>query len=46
MALLVCGIAFVAAFVAGRRSLVAGIGAVLTVGYFYGILRANLASTF
>ncbi|HEX2190671.1 MAG TPA: hypothetical protein VHG51_17305 [Longimicrobiaceae bacterium] len=46
MALLVCAIAFVATFVAGRRSLVAGLGAVIAVGYFYGILRANLASTF
>lgn len=45
VALLLCGIAFVAAFVAGRRSLVAGIGAVLAVGYFYGITRANVTST-
>lgn len=46
IALLLCGVAFVAAYVAGRRSLVAGIGAVLAVGYFYGITRANVPSTF
>src|SRR5687768_305238 len=45
LALLLCGIAFVGAYVAGRRSLVAGIGAVLTAGYFYGITRANVTST-
>ena len=46
VALLLCGIAFVAAYVCGRRSLVAGIGAVMAVGYFYGITRANVTSTF
>ena len=37
-----CGIAFLACLQMGRRSLVAGISALLTVGYVYGILRANL----
>lgn len=45
VALLLCGIAFVASYVAGRRSLVAGIGVVLAAGYFYGIIRANVTST-
>ena len=35
-----------AAFFVGRRSLGAGILVVLAAGYGYGILRANLASTF
>ena len=41
MALLSCALGFVAAFLLGRRSLAAGLGAVLTWGYLYGILRAN-----
>lgn len=36
-----CVLAFLTAFALGRRSLVAGICAVLTVGYAYGIIRAN-----
>jgi len=39
--ILFCAAAFLLALLAGRRSLTAGISAVLGVGYFYGILRAN-----
>lgn len=42
MSLALCGVAFVLCFRFGRRSLVAGLNAVLTLGYLYGILRANL----
>jgi hypothetical protein len=37
-----CGVAFLLCLQMGRRSLVAGLCALLTVGYAYGILRANL----
>ncbi len=37
-----CLLAFAFAYVAGRRSLAAGLATVFTVGYFYGILRANV----
>lgn len=37
-----CLLAFVFAYAAGKRSLVLGLGTVFTVGYFYGILRANV----
>jgi hypothetical protein len=40
--LALCGFAFVTCFVAVRRSLAAGVAATLTVGFLYGILRANL----
>lgn len=46
IALLLCGVAFAGVFLAGRRSLVAGLGAVLLVGYLYGIVRANVTSAF
>jgi hypothetical protein len=46
LALLLCIIVGIAAFFAGRRSLAGGILVVITAGYFYGIVRANLASTF
>lgn len=46
IALLLCVIGALAAFFIGRRSLWGGILAVIAVGYFYGIVRANLASTF
>src|SRR4051812_20484771 len=36
-----CLFALIATFVAARRSLVTGLIATLTVGYIYGILRAN-----
>lgn len=38
--------AFAVCLVAGRRSLIAGLVALITIGYFYGIVRANLQSTF
>src|SRR5262249_52328676 len=41
MGYLLCLAAFGGGFLLGRRSLVAGLGAVLTTGYLYGILRAN-----
>lgn len=39
--ILFCAAAFFLVFLAGRRGLTAGLGAVLAVGYAYGILRAN-----
>jgi hypothetical protein len=46
MGAVLCLAAFVASFLLGRWSLVAGVGAVLTTGYLYGILRANFLDTF
>jgi hypothetical protein len=46
LALLLCVIGGLAAFFVGRRSLGAGILVVIAFGYAYGIVRANLASTF
>jgi hypothetical protein len=46
MGLVLCAVSFLASFVLGLRSLVAGLGAVLTAGYLYGILRANYLDTF
>ena len=42
LSLTLCAIAAAVGFLAGRQSLVRGLGVVITVGYFYGILRANL----
>ncbi len=42
--LIPCAVAILC-FVAARRSLKLGIGAVLTAGYLYGIMRANLQGT-
>jgi hypothetical protein len=36
-----CVLAFVSIYIAGRRSLSAGVGLALTFGYMYGLLRAN-----
>jgi len=41
-----CVLAFLATYFAGRRSLGQGLIALLTFGYFYGIVRANLPTTF
>ncbi len=41
-AAVLCVLAFCFALLAGARSLAAGVGAVLGVGYVYGILRANV----
>jgi hypothetical protein len=46
LALLACLIAFAACYVAGRRALWAGFMTTMVVGYFYGIVRANLDSRF
>ena len=46
LALTVCAIAFAATYWAGRRSLGQGLIALFVVGYFYGILRANLLTVF
>jgi hypothetical protein len=46
MGLLLCLTAFAASLVLARRSHVAGVGAVLTTGYLYGIVRANYLDTF
>lgn len=42
LSIVLCVFAFMFAYAAGRRSLVAGLATVFTVGYFYGILRANV----
>jgi|HubBroStandDraft_3_1064219.scaffolds.fasta_scaffold07087_4 hypothetical protein len=46
IALALCILAFISCYMAGRRSLGQGLVALLTFGYFYGILRANLITTY
>jgi hypothetical protein len=46
IALALCVVAFLACYWAGRRSLGQGLVMLLTFGYFYGILRANLLTTY
>jgi hypothetical protein len=46
LAIILCVLACGASYWAGRRSLGWGLIALLAVGYFYGILRANLLTTF
>jgi hypothetical protein len=41
-----CGVAFLSCAYMGRKSLVAGICTLITVGYVYGIVRANLPDGF
>lgn len=41
-----CGVAFLLCAYMGRKSLVAGICTLITVGYVYGIVRANLPDGF
>jgi hypothetical protein len=41
ISLALCIVALVVTYVTARRSLTKGIGVLLTVGYFYGIFRAN-----
>ncbi len=41
-AVALCILALIACFLAGRRSIAAGVIATSAVGYFYGIVRANL----
>ena len=45
ISLLLCAVAFAATLAASRKSVVAGVAAMLSVGYFYGIIRANLPNT-
>src|SRR5262249_1164647 len=45
-ALVLCLGSFVAVYWLTRRSLLAGMKALFTVGYFYGIVRANAPQTF
>lgn len=40
-----CAAGFLATYLAGRRSLLHGILALLVVGYFFGIVRANVPNT-
>src|SRR5262245_18037713 len=44
--ILLCLGAFVVVYWFARRSVVAGLEAVLTIGYLYGIVRANVPQTF
>jgi hypothetical protein len=46
LAIILCIAAFVACYWAGRRSLGQGLVALFAFGYLYGILRANLLTTF
>ena len=46
LAIIICCIAFATCYWAGRRSLGQGLAVLLAFGYFYGILRANLLTTF
>lgn len=46
MSLYLCLLSFVLCYWAGRRSLLNGMAAVLTVGYMYGIVRANVPETY
>ncbi len=46
LALGLCLFAFLASYLAGRRSLGKGLVAVLVFGYFYGIVRANLLTAY
>jgi hypothetical protein len=45
MAFYLCLLSFAVCYWAGRRSLVGGLVAVMTVGYVYGITRANVPET-
>ncbi len=44
LAAIICAICFVGCYIAGRRAVWAGFLATMVVGYFYGIVRANLES--
>jgi O-Antigen ligase len=46
LAIVICLAALVGCYVAGRRSLWGGLMATMVVGYFYGIMRANIESRF
>jgi hypothetical protein len=40
--IILCGLALVACFILGRRSLTTGLGVLIGLGYGYGIIRANV----
>jgi hypothetical protein len=46
IAIIICAAAFLGCFLAGRRSLGLGLLTLFIFGYFYGIVRANLLTTF
>src|SRR5438034_596409 len=46
LAIVLCVVAFVVTYWAGRRSLVSGLLTALSVGYVYGIVRANVISPY
>ena len=46
ISIFLCLLALMSCFIAGRRSLVAGLVAVLGIGYIYGITRAKLTELF
>src|SRR6266516_2088766 len=46
LSIYLCLLSFVLCYVAGRRSLVSGLVAVIAVGYLYGVTRANVPETF
>jgi hypothetical protein len=46
LAIVLCCVAFVSCFLAGRRSLGLGLVVLFVFGYSYGIVRANLLTTF
>ena len=46
ISLYLCLLSFALCYWAGRRSLVSGLVAVLGVGYFYGLTRANVPETY
>src|SRR5579864_2691160 len=46
IALLICILAFVSCYWAGRRSVGQGLVMLFFFGYFYGLLRANLLTSF
>jgi hypothetical protein len=45
LAIFLCLVAFVATLIAGKRSLGIGLAVLFAVGYFYGILRANVLAS-
>lgn len=46
MGIILCAVGFMSCLLLGRMSLSAGLGALLTVGYLYGIIRANYLDSF
>jgi hypothetical protein len=46
IAIILCVLALISCYVAGRRSIGLGLVALMVFGYFYGILRANLLTTY